>query len=145
MKVNIKKLTDTAKIPIRGSSYAAGYDLYADIDEPIDILPHETCKISTGLAAEIPEGYFGAIFARSGMAVKKDLGLANSTAVIDADYRGDMIVALHNHSDIFTRTVNPGDRIAQLVILPFLEVEFNQVDELQKTDRGDGGFGSTGQ
>lgn len=145
MKVNIKKLTDTAKIPTRGSSYAAGYDLYADIDEPIDILPHETCKISTGLAAEIPEGYFGAIFARSGMAVKKDLLPANAVGVIDADYRGDIVVALHNNSNIFSRTVNPGDRIAQLVILPFLEVEFNQVDELQETDRGDGGFGSTGQ
>jgi len=145
VKLNIKKLTDTAKIPTRGSSYAAGYDLYADIDKPIDILPHETCKISTGLAVEIPEGYFGAIFARSGMAVKKDLVPANAVGVIDADYRGDIVVALHNNSNTFTRTVKPGDRIAQLVILPFLEVEFNQVDELQETNRGDGGFGSTGQ
>lgn len=145
MKVNIKKLTDTAKIPTRGSSYAAGYDLYADIDESVDILPHETYKISTGLAIEIPEGYFGAIFARSGMAVKKDLLPANAVGVIDADYRGDIVVALHNNSNIFSRTVNSGDRIAQLVILPFLEVEFNQVDELQETDRGDGGFGSTGE
>jgi len=145
VKVNIKKLTDTAKIPTRGTAYAAGYDLYADIDESVDILPHETCKISTGLAVEIPEGYFGAIFARSGMAVKKDLVPANAVGVIDADYRGDIVVALHNNSNTSVRTVNPGDRIAQLVILPFLEVEFNQVDELQETDRGDGGFGSTGE
>lgn len=145
MKILVKKITDTAKLPTHGSDYAAGYDLYADIEEPIYIAPHETIKISTGLSIAIPQGYFGAIFARSGLAVKKDLLPANATGIIDADYRGSLIVALHNNNNTITREVKPGDRIAQLIILPYQTLEFENVQELDDTVRGDGGFGSTGE
>ena len=136
MKINIKKLTTTAKIPTRGSEYAAGYDLYADITKELVVEPHETAKIGTGLSIEIPDGYFGAVFARSGLA-------ANCVGVCDSDYRGEYIVALHNDGTQ-ARTINPGDRIAQLVVMPYLAVEFNEVSELSDTKRGAGGFGSTG-
>lgn len=144
MNINLKKLTKTAIIPTRGSSQAAGYDLYADIDEPVTIEPHMTEMIHTGIAIEIPDGYFGAIFARSGLAAKQGLRLANCTGVCDSDYRGEYMVALHNDS-IITRTVNPGERIAQLIVMPYLHVEFNETDELTSTERGGGGFGSTGR
>ena len=144
MKINIKKLTDTAMTPTRGSEYAAGYDLYADIQEAVVIKPHETAKIGTGLAVEIPDGYFGAIFARSGLATKQGLRPANCTGVCDSDYRGEYIVAVHNDSDV-EQTINPKDRIAQLVVMPYPAVEFNEVDELDETERGAGGFGSTGK
>lgn len=144
MKINIKKLTDTAMTPTRGSEYAAGYDLYADIQEVVVIKPHGTAKIGTGLAVEIPDGYFGAIFARSGLATKQGLRPANCTGVCDSDYRGEYIVAVHNDSDA-EQTINPKDRIAQLVVMPYLAVEFNEVDELDETQRGAGGFGSTGK
>lgn len=143
MEVKIKKLTDTAKIPTRGSEYAAGYDLYADITESVTIKPHETAKIGTGLSVEIPDGYFGAVFARSGLASKQGLRPSNCVGVCDSDYRGEYIVALHNDSEE-ERTINPADRIAQLVIMPYLAVEFKEVEELSNTKRGDGGFGSTG-
>ena len=144
MKINIKKLTTTAKTPLRGSNEAAGYDLYADIgDDFVEIKPHETVKIGTGLAAEIPDGYFGAVFARSGLARKEGLRPSNCVGVIDPDYRGEIIVALHNDHDT-VRYVTPGERIAQLVIIPFLAVEFNEVDKLNTTSRGSGGFGSSG-
>ncbi len=144
MNINLKKLTKTAIIPTRGSSQAAGYDLYADIDEPVTIKPHMTEMIHTGIAIEIPDGYFGAIFARSGLAAKQGLRLANCTGVCDSDYRGEYMVALHNDS-IITRIVNPGERIAQLIVMPYLHVEFNETDELTSTERGEGGFGSTGK
>ena len=144
MKIKIKKLTDRAKVPISGSACAAGYDLCADLEEPVQIAPHTTEKISTGLAFEIPEGYFGAVFARSGLSVKEGLRPANCVGVIDADYRGPVTVALHNDSDL-PRTVEPGERIAQMVILPFLTAEFETVEELSDTVRGAGGFGSTGR
>ena len=143
MKINIKKLTTTAKIPTRGSEYAAGYDLYADITKDLVIEPHETAKIGTGLSIEIPDGYFGAVFARSGLAAKQALRPANCVGVCDSDYRGEYIVALHNDGTQ-ARTINPGDRIAQLVVMPYLAVEFNEVSELSDTKRGAGGFGSTG-
>lgn len=143
MTINIKKLKDNAKIPTRGSEYAAGYDLYACIDERVKIAAHSTQKIGTGLAVELPEGFFGAIFARSGLATNKGLRPANCVGVCDSDYRGEYIVALHNDTDESVM-VNPGDRIAQLVVMPFLPVEFNEVDELDETVRGNGGFGSTG-
>ncbi len=143
MEVKIKKLTDTAKIPTRGSEYAAGYDLYADIIEAVNIKPHETAKIGTGLSVEIPDGYFGAVFARSGLASKQGLRPSNCVGVCDSDYRGEYIVALHNDSEE-ERTINPADRIAQLVVMPYLAVEFKEVEELSNTKRGDGGFGSTG-
>lgn len=143
LDVNIKLLNENAKVPTRGSEYAAGYDLYAAIDKSVAIFPHQTMKVGTGIAIELPENTFGAIFARSGLATKESLRPANCVGVCDSDYRGEYIVAIHNDSDI-TKTIQPGDRIAQLVILPFIPVDFNMVDELSDTVRGDGGFGSTG-
>ncbi|MCR4653222.1 MAG: dUTP diphosphatase [Eubacterium sp.] len=144
MKINVKKLIPTAKLPTRGSEYAAGYDLYAALEETVVIAPHQTVMVSTGLAMEIPEGYFGAIFARSGLASKEGLRPANCVGVVDADYRGPFMIAVHNDSET-ERKVEPEERIAQLVVMPFLPVEFNTVDELAETVRGEGGFGSTGK
>ena len=146
MQVKIKRLTKNAILPTRGSNQAAGYDLYACIDRDMayrSIHPHETVKIGTGLSLEIPEGYFGAIFARSGIATKRGLRPANCVGVIDSDYRGEIVVALHNDSDD-TQTIEQDERIAQLVIMPYLPVEFTEVDELDSTERGTDGFGSTG-
>ena len=143
MKINIKKLKENAIIPTRGSQYAAGYDLYACIDEDIMVKPHETVKIGTGLALEVPENYFGAVFARSGLATKQGLRPSNCVGVCDADYRGEYIVAIHNDSEE-EQIITKDERIAQLVIMPFLPVEFDEVNSLSDTVRGDGGFGSTG-
>ncbi|MBQ4300279.1 MAG: dUTP diphosphatase [Lachnospiraceae bacterium] len=144
MNIDILTLSDSAKLPERGSDMAAGYDLFADIAEDIIIDPHTTAMIGTGLAVAIPEGYFGGIYARSGLSSKEGLRPANCTGVVDADYRGEIKVALHNDSD-FERTITPGQKIAQMVIMPFLSVEFQQVEQLDNTDRGEGGFGSTGK
>ena len=143
-KIKIKKMNDLAIIPKRGSEEAAGVDLHACISEPIYISPHETVKIDTGIAVELPNGTFGAIFARSGLATKEGLAPANKVGVIDSDYRNSIIVALHNHSNM-SRTINPGERIAQLVVLPYIPIEFKEVDKLSDTERGLGGFGSTGK
>ena len=144
MKIKIKKLNKNAIVPTRGSSSAAGYDLYACIESPMIITPHSTVKVGTGIAIELPEEYFGAIFARSGLATKNGLRPANCVGVCDADYRNEYIIALHNDTDI-PQTINPMERVAQLVIMPFLPVEFEEVDELSTTERGFGGFGSTGK
>ena len=144
MEIKIKKLRDDATIPTCGSKYSAGMDLYSCSNAPIQINPHETYKVETGLAIEIPEGYFGGVFARSGLSTKMGLRPSNCTGVIDSDYRGDIIVALHNDSDC-PRMILPNERIAQLIILPFLPIEFKEVDELSDTDRADKGFGSTGK
>ena len=144
MKIEIKKLNEYAVIPTRGSEQAAGYDLYAAIAEPLTIRPHETAKVGTGLAIAVPDGFFGAIFARSGLALKQGLRPANCVGVADSDYRGEYIVALHNDTD-FERTIAPKERIAQLVVMPYLAVEFEEKDELSETKRGEGGFGSTGK
>ncbi len=144
MKINIKRLTETAILPERGSAYAAGYDLFADVNESIAIQPHETKMIGTGLAMEIPEGYFGGIFARSGLSSKEGLRPANCVGVVDADYRGEVKVALHNDGEV-VREIKSGQKIAQLVVVPFLSVEFDEVPELSETVRGVGGFGSTGK
>ena len=144
MVVKIKKLREDARLPYRGSAAAAGYDLYACIDAPVNIEPHATAKIGTGISAEIPEGYFGAVVARSGLAAKQGLRPANCIGICDSDYRGEYIIFLHNDSGE-TRVVQPGDRIAQLIVMPFLPVDFEQVDELGETERGAGGFGSTGR
>ena len=144
MKINIKKLTDTAVTPERGSAFAAGYDLFADIQENVVIEPHKTFLVPTGIAMEIPEGYWGGIFARSGLAAKESLRPANCVGVIDADYRGEIRVALHNDS-ASARIITPGQKVAQMVIVPFLAVEFEEVAELSDTVRGAGGFGSTGK
>lgn len=143
IRLNFKKLNDLAKMPTQGSTYAAGYDLYAATDKDIIVPPHKTVKIGTGIAMSIPENCFGGIFARSGLATKRDLAPANKVGVIDSDYRGEVIVALHNHGNE-AQTVEPGERIAQLIILPFIAVEFQEVAELDGTERGEGGFGSTG-
>ena len=144
MKIQLKKLREGAVMPKRGSEYSAGYDLFACIDAPVTLAPHETVKIGTGISASVPEGYFGAVFARSGLAAKQGIRPANCVGVCDSDYRGEYIVALHNDSE-FPQTVSSGDRIAQLVILPFMEADFEFVDELDDTGRGAGGFGSTGK
>ena len=144
MRINIKRLTDTATIPTRQYDGDAGYDLYADIQEPIIIKPHTTEFIHTGIAIEVPDGYFGAVFARSGLASKQGLRPANCVGVCDSRYRGEYMVTLHNDS-IAARIVSPGDRIAQLVVMPYLSVEFNEVVELSDTERGEDGFGSTGR
>ena len=146
MQIQVKKLRDGARLPHRGSDFAAGYDLYAapERGEPVVIAPHTTAMIGTGLAVAIPAGYFGGVFARSGLAAKQGLRPANCVGVIDADYRGECTVALHNDTDE-PRVVSPGDRIAQLVVLPFLAAEFTETDALSETARGAGGFGSTGR
>ena len=141
--VNIKKLREDAIIPTYGSEFAAGADLYACIPEPIIIQPGETAFIPTGLAMELPIGYAGLIYARSGLACKKGLAPANKVGVIDSDYRGEVMVALHNHSNQMVE-VAIGERIAQLVITPYIAAVFNTVDNLDETTRGAGGFGSTG-
>ena len=144
MNIALKRLTETAKLPERGSVMAAGYDLFADITEEIEILPHTTAMIGTGIAVAIPEGYFGGVYARSGLSAKEGLRPANCTGVVDADYRGEIKVALHNDSDE-GRVVTPGQKIAQMVISPFLSISFSEVDSLDETERGAGGFGSTGK
>lgn len=172
MEIKIKKLSETAKIPTRADIGSAGYDIYADIPNGrIDINGHETILINTGIAAEIPQGYFGAIYARSGLASKDKLRPGNCVGVIDASYRGEIKVALHNDNGIvefaevlprmglssevydYVPTINAlalkyikhGDRIAQLVIQKCEDIEFVEVDELSASERGDGGFGSTGK
>ena len=144
VKVRFKRVSELARIPTRGSEKAAGYDLYAALEEPVTIASHETVKIDTGLQFEIPDGYFAAIYARSGIAAKEGLRPANCTGVCDSDYRGNYIVALHNDSEQ-ARTVVPGERIAQMVVIPYLSVTFEESGLLSDTERGAGGFGSTGR
>lgn len=143
IKIAVKKLDERAVLPAYASDYAAGADLYALLEEELCILPQETKLVRTGLAIEIPEGYAGLIYARSGLASKRGLAPANKVGVIDADYRGEVMVALHNHSNT-EQTVAVGERIAQLVVTPFLKVDFEETQTLSETVRGAGGFGSTG-
>lgn len=142
--VRIKKLRDNATVPTYGSEFAAGADLYAAIDEAVTIEPGETKLIPTGLALEIPVGYAGLIYARSGLACKRNLTPANKVGVVDADYRGEVMVALLNHGKT-AQTLEPSERIAQMVIAPFVTANFILSDELDDTVRGEGGFGSTGR
>lgn len=140
--IKVKKLTDTAKLPTQGSEYAAGWDLYSDGE--YEIAPGGTVKIKTGLAFELPEGSFAGIFARSGLATKNGLRPANCVGVIDSDYRGPVIVALHNDSNEM-QVIPHGMRVAQFILLPYLPIKgFEVVEELNDTERGAGGFGSTG-
>lgn len=141
--IAVKKLKENAILPTYGSEFSAGADLYAVTDEPIEFLPNETKLVGTGLAMEIPEGYAGLIYARSGLASKRGLAPANKVGVVDADYRGEIMVALHNHSDKVQR-IEPKERIAQLVVAPFLKAEYYEAETLTDTTRGAGGFGSTG-
>lgn len=142
--VKVKKLDPRAVLPSRGSPFSAGADLRACMDAPVTVAPGQTVFIHTGLTAEIPEGYAGFVFARSGLASKQGLAPANKVGVVDSDYRGEYMVALHNHSDSPV-TVAPGDRVAQLVILPVMLADFVEADALSDTQRGEGGFGSTGR
>lgn len=144
MNVNIKKLNENATVPTYGSPYAAGADLYACIDRDVTINPGQTVLIKTGIAIELPVGYAAFIYARSGLASKRGLAPANKVGVVDCDYRGEIMVALHNHS-LTEQTVSPKERIAQMVIAPYITAEFNVVDTLSETVRGEGGFGSTGK
>ena len=143
MEVKIRKLSPDAIIPTYGSAYSAGADLYACEKEDVEIAPGETKLIHTGISVEIPEGFGGFIYARSGLATKKGLAPANKVGVVDADYRGEVMVALYNQSDV-PQTVSKGERVAQLVIAPFLKAKFIETEELSDTVRGTGGFGSTG-
>ena len=143
-KIRIKKLNDNAVIPTYGTEFSAGADLYALPGDDIVIPAHATVMIHTGLSMEIPEGYAGLIFARSGLASKRGLAPANKVGVVDPDYRGEFMVALHNHTDE-VRTVEGGERVAQLVIVPFIQAAFEIAEELSDTVRGEGGFGSTGK
>lgn len=141
--VAVKKLNPKAVLPTYGSEYAAGADLYACIEQSETFQPGETKLIPTGLAMEIPVGYAGLIYARSGLASKKGLAPANKVGVVDADYRGEIMVALHNHSNS-PASIEPQERIAQLVITPYLTANFQETAALSDTIRGEGGFGSTG-
>lgn len=143
MKVQFRKLDPRAVTPTYGSADAAGADLYALLDTPLTLAAGETALVHTGLAVEIPAGYVGLVCARSGLATKRGLAPANKVGVIDADYRGELMVALHNHGTTH-QTIDAGERIAQLLILPYLTAEFTETDELTDTARGTGGFGSTG-
>lgn len=144
LKMNFKKLNENAITPTYGTEFSAGADLYACEGGEVSIAPGETKLIHTGLSLEIPEGYAGLIYARSGIATKRGLAPANKVGVIDSDYRGEIMVSLYNHSSS-VQTIADGERVAQLVITPFLKVEYNEVSDLSDTERGAGGFGSTGK
>lgn len=144
MKINFKKLNERAVAPTYGSVGSAGGDLYSAEENEVVIPAGETAFIGTGIAVEIPLGYVGLVYARSGLACKRGLAPANKVGVIDSDYRGEIKVALHNHGKT-DQTVAKGERIAQLVIAPYLFVEYEEKDELSDTVRGEGGFGSTGR
>lgn len=141
--IKYTKLNEYAQEPTRGSEYAAGYDLYAAISNPRTIGPGVTNLVSIGLSFELPDNTFAAIFPRSGLATKQGLRLANCVGVCDSDYRGEYMVALHNDSKQ-AQIINPGDRIAQMILLPYIEMQFEEATALSETERGEGGFGSTG-
>lgn len=142
--ISVKKLREGAMLPTFGSADAAGADLYACLESDISIAPGETVFIPTGLAMEIPKGYAGLIYARSGMACKRGLAPANKVGVIDSDYRGEFMIALHNHGTV-SQTVSHRERVAQLIVTPVLIPAYREVQELSDTSRGTGGFGSTGK
>ena len=143
-KVAVKKLRPGAKMPTFGSREAAGADLYACLEEPVTIEPGKTVFLPTGLSMALPKGYVGLVYARSGLACKQDLAPANKVGVIDSDYRGEFMIALHNHGTE-ARVVEHGDRIAQLVVTPVIQPDYYEADTLDETSRGTGGFGSTGK
>lgn len=144
LNIKVKKLDEKAIVPTYGTEFAAGADLYALLEDSIEIAPHETKKISTGVAFEIPEGLVGLVYARSSLGCKQGLAPANKVGVIDSDYRGEVMVFLHNHSNE-TKTIKNGERIAQIVFAPYVKGEFELVDNLEESDRGANGFGSTGK
>ena len=145
LEIKTKRLSGAAVLPTRGSAQAAGSDLYADLGSggSVNLFAHDTVKIQTGISMEIPDGYFGAIFPRSGLATKEGLRPANCVGVIDSDYRGEIIVAIHNDTEKLRR-IDHGERVAQIVIMPYAPARFIEAEQLTDTDRGSGGFGSTG-
>ena len=143
-EVKVKKLRESAKLPVYGTEFSAGADLCACLDAPVTLQPGETRLISIGIAMELPEGYAGLVYARSGLASKRGLAPANKVGVVDSDYRGEFFVPLHNHGSV-PQTVEPGERIAQMIITPYLTASFVETDTLSDTVRGEGGFGSTGR
>ena len=143
-QIAVKKMREGAILPTFGSAQAAGADLYACLEHDVTIAPGETAFVPTGLAMELPRGYAGLIYARSGLACKRGLAPANKVGVVDSDYRGEFIVALHNHG-AEPQTISGGERIAQLVVTPVLIPEYIEVENLSETSRGEGGFGSTGK
>ena len=144
MTIRIKKLRPNAKMPVYSTKGAAGADLCACLDEPVTILPGETKMLPIGLAIEIPEGYVGLVHARSGLATKRGIAPANKVGVIDSDFRGEMMAALHNHGTE-PQTIAPGERVLQMLIMPVVQAAFQEADELTDTERGAGGWGSTGR
>ena len=143
MNVKIKKLDPRATIPTYGTDASAGMDLYALLDEPVTINPGETFMVHMGLSMEIPDGYVGLVFARSGLATKKGLAPANKVGVVDSDYRGELMTPIHNHSKE-PRVIENGERVAQMILTPYIKADFDLVEELDDTERGTKGFGSTG-
>lgn len=143
MDIKIKRLTNTATVPTKAHSTDACFDIYAVLDKEIVILPGKSATIHTGFATDIPEGYFAAVFPRSGMGIKRHLRLSNGTGIIDSSYRGEWMVALHNDGEE-TQIIHHGDRIAQFAILPVFDIVLDEVSELNETERGSGGFGSSG-
>ena len=143
-EVKVKKLRDNARLPVYGTAFSAGADLCACLDSPVTLEPGETRLISIGISMEIPEGYAGLVCARSGLATKRSLAPANKVGVIDSDYRGEFFVPLHNHGAV-PQTIEDGERIAQMILTPYLTAKFVEASELSDTVRGEGGFGSTGR
>ena len=144
MEIKIKRLNERAKIPTFGTEFSAGADLYCAEEHEISVCSGQKCSIGTGISMEIPEGYVGLVFARSGLACKNGLRLCNSVGVIDADYRGEIKVVLHNDSE-YVREIKPGERVAQMIVMPYPKVSFIEVEELSDTVRGASGFGGTGR
>ena len=144
MEIKIKRLNKRAKIPTFGTEFSAGADLYCAEEHEISVCSGQKCSIGTGISMEIPEGYVGLVFARSGLACKNGLRFCNSVGVIDADYRGEIKVVLHNDSE-YVREIKPGERVAQMIIMPYPKVSFIEVEELSDTVRGESGFGGTGR
>lgn len=144
MKIKLKKLRSNAQVPTQGSPYSAGSDLYACLENSLEINPGQTVLIPTGIALELPEQTVGLVYARSGLASKHDLAPANKVGVIDCDYRGEIFVPLHNHGQQM-QTVSDGMRIAQLVVMPYYSVVFEEIEMLSDSSRGEAGFGSTGK
>ena len=142
--IHVKKLRENATLPTYGSQWAAGADLYACLEAPVTIEPHQTVFVPTGLALEVPMGCAGLIYARSSLGAKRGLAPANKVGVIDSDYRGEVMVALHNHGTV-PQTIAHGERVAQLLITPVLTPAYEEASELSDTVRGEGGFGSTGK
>ena len=144
MEIKIKRLNKRAKIPTFGTEFSAGADLYCAEEHETSVCSGQKCSISTGISMEIPEGYVGLVFARSGLACKNGLRLCNSVGVIDADYRGEIKVVLHNDSE-YVREIKPGERVAQMIVMPYPKVSFIEAEELSDTVRGESGFGGTGR